>query len=104
LLPNGRLLLAGGATSGNGNFGARANSFLITLGSSLPTVALALHAAVTVNGDVGANYTVEYATALAPNQWQALTTLTLTNASQVVYDPTPVDAAAKRFYRALLAP
>lgn len=104
LLPNGRLLLAGGATPGNGNFGARANSFLITIGSSPPTVALALHAAVTVNGDIGSNYAVEYATALAPNQWQALTTLTLTNASQTVYDPTPIDAAARRFYRARLAP
>ncbi len=100
LLTDGRILVAGGATAGNGNFGARANTFLITPGASGPTVALDTYAGVTVTGSVGAAYVVEYSTALAPEEWLPLTTVTLTGPSQLVFDPTPLSGQAKRFYRA----
>lgn len=100
LLPDGRILVAGGATPGNGNFGARANTFLLTPGSAGPSVALDTYAGVTLTGSVGAAYAVEYSTALAPEEWLPLTTVTLTSPSQLVFDPTPLSGQAKRFYRA----
>jgi len=103
-LTDGRFLLAGGATPGSGNFGALADTFLIMPGSTAPTVAIELHAAVTVSGDIGSTYTVEYAAAVAPEQWLPLTTVVLTNVLQRVYDPTPIRTVAGRFYRARLSP
>jgi hypothetical protein len=73
-------------------------------GSTAPTVAIELHAAVTVSGDIGSTYTVEYAAAVAPEQWLPLTTVVLTNVLQRVYDPTPIRTVAGRFYRARLSP
>jgi hypothetical protein len=103
-LKDGRFLLAGGATPGSGNFGALPNSFLITAGSSAPAVAIALHAAVTVSGDIGSTYLVEYALAISPEQWQPLKTVILTNVLERVYDPTPIPTLANRFYRARRVP
>jgi hypothetical protein len=106
LLPDGRILVAGGATPGNGNFGARANTFLITPGTPVtpgPTVTLDTYAGVTVAGNVGTSYLVEYATALAPEVWLPLSSVTLTNTVQLVIDPSPLSGQAKRFYRAKLA-
>jgi hypothetical protein len=103
LLPDGRILVAGGATPGNGNFGARANTFLITPGTPAnpgPTVTLDTYAGVTVAGNVGTSYLVEYATALAPEVWLPLSSVTLTNTTQLVIDPSPLSGQAKRFYRA----
>jgi hypothetical protein len=98
--------VAGGATPGNGNFGARANTFLITPGTPVtpgPTVTLDTYAGVTVAGKVGTSYLVEYATALAPEVWLPLSSVTLTNTVQLVIDPSPLSGQAKRFYRAKLA-
>lgn len=99
-LPDGRILVAGGATPGRGNFGARANTFLITPGTAGPAVAIDTYAGITVAGSVGTTYAVEYATTLAPETWLPLTTVTLTNATQLVFDPSPLSGQAKRFYRA----
>lgn len=102
-LADGRILVAGGATPGSGNFGARANTFLITPGTAGPAVAIDTYAGITVSGSVGTTYAVEYATALAPETWLPLTTVTLTNATQLVFDPSPLSGQAKRFYRAQAA-
>lgn len=99
-LPDGRILMAGGATPGNGNFGARPNTFLITPGTAGPAVALDTYPGITVSGSVGSTYAVEYATALAPDTWLPLTSVTLTNATQLVFDPSPMSGPTKRFYRA----
>lgn len=103
-LKDGRFLIAGGATPGMGNFGALPNSFFVTAGSSAPTVDIALHAAVTISGDVGSTYALEYAVAISPDQWLPLATVTLTNVQGRFYDPTPISPAAHRFYRARLLP
>jgi len=102
-LSDGRILVAGGATPGTGNFGARANTFLITPGTAGPAVAIDTYAGIAVSGSVGLAYAVEYATALAPETWLPLTTVTLTNATQLVFDPSPLSGQAKRFYRAKAA-
>ncbi len=72
--------------------------------STAPRVSVALHAAVTIDGIVGSTYVVEYSTALAPETWLALTTVTLSAPSQSVYDPAPTHSTETRFYRARLAP
>lgn len=102
-LPDGRILVAGGATPGTGNFGARANTFLITPGTAGPAVAIDTYAGIAVSGSVGSAYAVEYATALAPETWLPLITVTLTNATQLVFDPNPLSGQAKRFYPAKAA-
>lgn len=73
-----------------------------SLAPDAPKVSVALHAAVTIDGNVGATYVLEYSTALAPDNWLPLTSVTLEAPSQRVYDPSPINSAEKRFYRARL--
>jgi hypothetical protein len=59
---------------------------------------------LTVTGDTGSRYAVEFTTSLATtNDWQALTTLMLTNSLQTYMDST-IGISSQRFYRVRLVP
>ena len=65
------------------------------------TLSLDMLARVTVQGQVGQSYTVQYTDTLSQtNSWQSLATVTLTNSTQYVID---VSSAGKpnRYYRAI---
>jgi hypothetical protein len=63
-------------------------------------VAIALHPVLTIAGEVGRTYSVQYATDLAPDLWTTLTQVTLAAPIQTWMDPEPV-ANPRRFYRAV---
>lgn len=71
----------------------------IALESSL---SVALHPALTLRGLPGQSFEIQASPAIEPRAWTALTTLTLTNLTQVWFDPAPVSAVGQRFYRAVL--
>ena len=63
-----------------------------------------LYPGITVTGDVGTHYRVEYATGLAPTTWLLLQDIPQLPVSPFkVYDPA-VATQPKRFYRAVLVP
>ena len=65
---------------------------------------LKMYAGLTIDGEVGQTYRIEYLTLLGePNDWQSLTTVTLTN-TPYLYIDRDVPLSAQRFYRALLVP
>jgi sugar lactone lactonase YvrE len=63
---------------------------------------IALYAGITLQGSVGGQYRIDYATSLSPTPvvWTPLTTLTLTN-SPVLYVDTSSPTSSARFYRAV---
>ncbi|HOC55931.1 MAG TPA: DUF642 domain-containing protein [Verrucomicrobiota bacterium] len=64
---------------------------------------VALHPGLTIAGDIGATYRIEYASSIAPTNWNLLTTVVLTSSPALFYDSTPVQEQ-KRFYRAVSVP
>lgn len=95
-------------TLGGGNFGGTKPEFVQN--PPIETSALLdlqMLAAVTVNGEIGEKYTIQYVTdlALANNaaNWTTVATVTLASRSFQYIDTTSA-GQAKRFYRAVLAP
>jgi hypothetical protein len=69
--------------------------------AALAMVAINFYPAVTITGQIGDTYRVDYATQLAPSVWIPLSTNVLTASPQLVVDSTaPGDNT--RFYRAIL--
>jgi len=68
-----------------------------------PSVAIALHAGITVTGVVGMRYRIESSETLENPVWQTLTNVVLTTSPQLFFDNTPA-TPPQRFYRAVLAP
>ena len=70
-----------------------------------PVVDFQLNPGIVVHGTVGLHYRVEWSDEATPGVWNLLQDIpALLSPTQVVYDPTPVSAANKRFYQAVLVP
>ena len=69
-----------------------------------PQLSLDRSIGLSLSGDTGAQYRVEFATDLtSPISWTSLTTVTLSN-SPVILSNTQPASAGSRFYRAVLVP
>lgn len=72
--------------------------------SVLPTASVLMHAGVTVEGEVGHQYGIQYNTDLSdPNGWRGLANVILTTPRQVWYDPEPA-SNPQRYYRIVPGP
>jgi hypothetical protein len=68
------------------------------------SLAVDLYAGLSIRGQIGANYQIQYSTNLNnPAVWMPLTNITLLTSPYLFIDPTPAHSPA-RFYRALLIP
>jgi|ERR1035438_9603641 hypothetical protein len=73
-------------------------------GPSLPTLSLAFYAGISINGEVGASYRIEFKGSMdATNDWQELAELVLPVSPYLFFDTNSV-SATKRFYRAVVMP
>lgn len=63
-----------------------------------PVVELALHPGLTIRGEPGSRFRVDFTSDLESGEWHTLTNLTLTGSSQVWFDLTATHAT-RRFYR-----
>src|SRR5207249_10960228 len=69
-----------------------------------PSLAIKMYAGVTITGQTGATYQIQYTTDLSsPTNWVALTNLTLSSSPYLFFDATSAGRPAS-FYRALLVP
>ena len=69
----------------------------------VPTLEGRLYFGITVNGNVGKNYRLDYATSIAPTNWMTLTNFVLKASPSVILDPYN-PASGQRFYRAVELP
>jgi len=69
-----------------------------------PTLALNMYAGLTITGQVGATYQIQYATSLTgPTNWVPLTNLTLASSPYLFFDATST-SRPRSFYRAVIYP
>jgi len=86
------------------NIESHATSEKANLGIPLPAASIAMHAGVTIEGEVGLPYGVQYNTDLSDtNGWRGLANLILITPRQVWYDPQPA-FNAQRYYRIVPGP
>ena len=86
------------------NFESSATSGKGTPDTLLPATSITLHAAVTVEGEVGREYGIQFKSNLGDtNQWQGLANVLLTTPRQVWYDPEPA-TSPQRSYRVVAGP
>ena len=86
------------------NLNASATSEKATPGTALPAASIALHAGVTIEGEVGLQYGIQHTTDLSDaNAWRGLANITLTTPRQVWYDPQPA-LDPQRYYRVVPGP
>jgi len=77
--------------------------FVVSPATRLPN--LVIQTSLTVYGQVGHIYRVEYIDAIAAiNTWTPLTNITLRGSSQFVLDPTPPPPQSRRYYRVVEVP
>lgn len=88
---------------GVGKLGGVDHAFLLSASDPAPRLSGRNYFGVTVEGTVGNRYRVDFVTALAPEVWTPLATLTLTNASQLYFD-TNSPSSGQRLYRAVPVP
>jgi hypothetical protein len=70
--------------------------------NSTSLLGIATYPAITITGNVGQAYRIDYATSLAPTNWTTLKYVTLpTTAPYLIFDNTPVGVNPQRFYRAV---
>ena len=70
----------------------------------LPAPSVAMHAAITVEGEVGRTYAIQYNSNLSdPAGWHGLANVILTTPKQTCYDPRP-GSNPQRFYRIVPGP
>ena len=73
-------------------------------GPTLPTLSIAKYAGLTIDGEVGASYRIEYSNALEiATNWLKLADVILPNTPYLFIDQTS-PGASSRFYRAVLNP
>ena len=73
----------------------------------LPGLSIGLYPGLTLRGIAGKTYKIEYLQNLRSSDWNTLTTLTLTEATQLWFDAAnnvSSGAHPRRFYRATLVP
>jgi hypothetical protein len=68
-----------------------------------PTLEGRLYFGITVHGNVGKSYRLDYATVLAPTNWMTLTNFVLKASPSVILDPDN-PTSGQRFYRAIELP
>jgi hypothetical protein len=69
------------------------------LASPLPVLSVATHIGLTVEGEIGLQYEIQYNTDLAnTNGWRTLANVILSTPKQVWYDPEPA-SNPQRYYR-----
>jgi len=78
-------------------------------GSTTPFVegitGIVTFAGITVTGDVGSQYQIQYTTNLETPNWQTLTIVTIPAEGSITYiDPTAATGQARRFYQAVFMP
>jgi uncharacterized delta-60 repeat protein len=104
LVKDGKVLIGGEFTSLGGtniNRIARLNNDG-TASGEVAGLGFGLYAGMQLNGAVGSNYRVEYASNVnAGGFWLPLTNIILPSPSSLVVDPTPVVGVPRRFYRAV---
>ena len=103
LLTEQTMIITGG-TSGD-NFSAVPNTILLqtTWSSPQPELSIAMYAGVSLSGEVGTSYRIEFVTDTASTNWVTLTNLTLTSTPYLYFDPASSKSAV-RFYRAVRTP
>jgi hypothetical protein len=67
------------------------------------TLSIQLYAGLTLSGNFGSTYEIQYSTALNGSNWNMLAEITLTNSPHPYFD-TNSPGSPRRFYRALLRP
>jgi len=86
------------------NLESDATSQRAILGASLPAASIAMHAGVTIEGEVGLQYGIQDNTDLSDtNGWRGLANVILTTPKQVWYDPQPA-FNLQRYYRIAAGP
>jgi hypothetical protein len=98
-----------GAAAAEGYLAFQGSISNVSLVATVPTPSVAVqlaggYASLTINGQAGFTYAIQYADAVTPNTWQTLTNLTLSGSSSLWVDPQPVDNGPQRFYRAVVMP
>ncbi len=88
---------------GVGTFAGADHAFLLSPALPDPRLAAKNYLGLTVEGTVGASYRVEFRATVSPETWMPLTTLTLTNASQLYFDQDS-PTHPQRIYRAVRLP
>jgi hypothetical protein len=85
---------------GVGQHNGQTRAFLLTPASDL---SIALYAGLTINGQVGGNYRIDYLDALASTSiWQPLTNIVLPSSPYLFIDTRSV--VQQRYYRSVLLP
>ncbi len=75
-----------------------------TMGSPLPAASIAMHAGVTIDGEVGLLYGIQYNTDVSDAKgWRGSANVMLTTPRQVWYDPQPA-SNPRRYYRVVPGP
>jgi hypothetical protein len=74
------------------------NGTVVTPAVVLTVLDLKQYAGITINGTIGSTYRVDFATPANPNNWTALTTVTLTSTSTFFVDTASAGQSA-RLYR-----
>jgi hypothetical protein len=70
--------------------------------SASSQLGIATYPAITITGNLGQAYRIDYATSLAPTNWTTLKFVTLpTAAPYLIYDNTAIGVNPQRFYRAV---
>jgi len=75
-----------------------------TVLTPLPTASITMHAAITVEGQIGSQYGIQFTTNVNdPTSWRGLANVILTTPKQVCYDPH-LASTPQRFYRIVPGP
>ena len=108
----GRVETIGEIATANGVWGTSRNDVWVSLNNGQllhlaptpNTLDLKMYAGLTITGQAGASYRVDYVPALGPtNNWITLTNLTLPSSPYLFIDVTS-PSSSRRFYRTVLTP
>ena len=69
-----------------------------------PSATIAAYAGVQITGTIGATYRIQYTLDLANPSWTNLADIVLPASPYTYFDPLPISATPKRFYRVSVAP
>jgi hypothetical protein len=100
VLGDGRILLTGGTTSDN--FSAHPHTAFITpnFTEAGPKLGIARYTGVAVEGTVGKNIRIDYATAVQQTNWTTLTNFSLPSSPFLYFDISSTNDSS-RLYRAV---
>jgi len=100
VLTSAHALNDAGQIVGVGQHGGQSRAFLLNPVSDL---SIALYAGLTINGQIGRTYRIDYLDALSStNTWSELTNIVLPSSPYLLIDTRPL--ARQRYYRSVLLP